>query len=74
MGRRQTTAFFGRYGNARPAEHGGLKTMAERPAIFVTRKLPEAVTARLLQSYRATLNPEDGPITGPACRRRLCAC
>jgi lactate dehydrogenase-like 2-hydroxyacid dehydrogenase len=39
--------------------------MAERPAIFVTRKLPEAVTARLLHSYRATLNPEDGPISGP---------
>lgn len=38
--------------------------MAERPAIFVTRKLPEAVTARLLRDYRATLNPEDGPIGG----------
>ena len=40
--------------------------MAERPAIFVTRKLPDAVTARLLHDYRATLNPEDGPISGPA--------
>ena len=40
--------------------------MAERPAIFVTRKLPDAVTARLLHNYRATLNPEDGPISGPA--------
>ena len=39
--------------------------MAERPAIFVTRKLPEAVTARLLRDYRATLNPEDGPVSGP---------
>jgi lactate dehydrogenase-like 2-hydroxyacid dehydrogenase len=44
----------------------GFKTMAERPAIFVTRKLPDAVTARLLHNYRATLNPEDGPISGPA--------
>ena len=39
--------------------------MAERPAIFVTRKLPEAVTARLLRDYRATLNPDDRPISGP---------
>jgi lactate dehydrogenase-like 2-hydroxyacid dehydrogenase len=39
--------------------------MAERPAIFVTRKLPEAVTARLTRDYRATLNPDDLPIGGP---------
>src|SRR5262245_26942340 len=43
----------------------GLKTMAERPALFVTRKLPDTVTARLLRDYRATLNPDDRPLSGP---------
>jgi lactate dehydrogenase-like 2-hydroxyacid dehydrogenase len=33
--------------------------MTDRPAILVTRKLPDAVTARLSQDYRPTLNPED---------------
>jgi len=33
--------------------------MADRPAILVTRKLPDAVTARLSRDYRPTLNPED---------------
>ncbi len=33
--------------------------MTDRPAIFVTRKLPDAVTARLSRDYRATLNPAD---------------
>jgi lactate dehydrogenase-like 2-hydroxyacid dehydrogenase len=39
--------------------------MADRPAIFVTRKLPDAVTARLTRDYRATLNPDDRPVSGP---------
>src|SRR5262249_30816379 len=43
----------------------GWKTMVERPAIFVTRTLPDAVTARLLRDYRATLNPDDRAIGGP---------
>ena len=30
-----------------------------RPRIFVTRKLPEAVEARLQRDYDARLNPED---------------
>jgi lactate dehydrogenase-like 2-hydroxyacid dehydrogenase len=33
--------------------------MTERPAILVTRKLPDAVAARLLRDYRPTLNPGD---------------
>ena len=33
--------------------------MADRPALFVTRKLPDDVTARLARDYRATLNPDD---------------
>jgi glyoxylate reductase len=33
--------------------------MTDRPAILVTRKLPDAVTARLSRDYRATLNPAD---------------
>jgi len=33
--------------------------MTARPAVFVTRKLPDAVTARLSRSYAARLNPED---------------
>jgi glyoxylate reductase len=33
--------------------------MTVRPAILVTRKLPDAVTARLSRDYRATLNPAD---------------
>jgi len=39
--------------------------MAGRPAIFVTRILPDAVTARLQRDYRATLNPDDRAIGGP---------
>ena len=38
--------------------------MADRSAIFVTRKLPDAVTARLTRDYRATLNPDDRPVSG----------
>ncbi len=33
--------------------------MSERAAILVTRKLPEAVEARLKRDYRVHLNPED---------------
>jgi lactate dehydrogenase-like 2-hydroxyacid dehydrogenase len=33
--------------------------MIDRPAILVTRKLPDAVTARLSRDYRPTLNPDD---------------
>ena len=33
--------------------------MSERAAILVTRKLPEAVEARLKRDYRVLLNPED---------------
>ena len=33
--------------------------MGDRPALFVTRKLPDDVTARLARDYRATLNPDD---------------
>jgi glyoxylate reductase len=33
--------------------------MTNRPAILVTRKLPDAVTARLSRDYRPTLNPSD---------------
>jgi lactate dehydrogenase-like 2-hydroxyacid dehydrogenase len=37
--------------------------MATKPAVLVTRKLPDAVTARLAQSYAAQLNPEDRLMT-----------
>ncbi len=33
--------------------------MTDRPAVLVTRKLPDAVSARLARDYRPTLNPED---------------
>jgi len=33
--------------------------MAGKPTIFVTRKLPEAVEARLTRDYEAILNPDD---------------
>ena len=33
--------------------------MAEKPVVFVTRKLPEAVEARLARDYDAILNPDD---------------
>ncbi|GBD43991.1 Glycerate dehydrogenase [bacterium HR40] len=32
-----------------------------KPVVFVTRKLPEAVEARLLADYRPILNPDDRP-------------
>ncbi|MBX6320921.1 MAG: D-glycerate dehydrogenase [Rhodospirillaceae bacterium] len=35
--------------------------MSQKPAVFVTRKLPEAVTERLTRSYEARLNPDDRP-------------
>lgn len=38
--------------------------MAERPALLATRKLPDAVTARLSRDYRATLNPADRRYSG----------
>src|SRR5690606_18055672 len=37
--------------------------MPTRPTIFVTRRLPDAVTERLLRSYEARLNPEDRILT-----------
>ena len=33
--------------------------MPTRPVVFVTRRLPDAVTERLQKSYEARLNPED---------------
>ena len=33
--------------------------MAGKPVIFVTRKLPEAVEARLTRDYEVILNPDD---------------
>ncbi len=33
--------------------------MPDKPTVFVTRKLPDAVTARLQSSYNARINPED---------------
>lgn len=33
--------------------------MTEKPAVLATRKLPEAVEARLARDYRARLNPDD---------------
>lgn len=33
--------------------------MPARPAVFATRRLPDAVTERLLKSYEARLNPDD---------------
>ena len=33
--------------------------MTTRPAVFVTRRLPEAVEARVARSYRGLFNPED---------------
>ena len=37
--------------------------MPNKPVIFVTRNLPEAVTQRLKASYEARLNPGDGVLT-----------
>ncbi|MBA2936252.1 D-glycerate dehydrogenase [Sphingomonas sp. CGMCC 1.13654] len=34
---------------------------AERPRLFVTRRLPEAVEARLAKRFSVTFNPEDEP-------------
>ncbi|MGF1591755.1 MAG: 2-hydroxyacid dehydrogenase [Kiloniellaceae bacterium] len=33
--------------------------MADKPVVFVTRKLPQAVEARLMRDYEAILNPDD---------------
>jgi lactate dehydrogenase-like 2-hydroxyacid dehydrogenase len=33
--------------------------MSRKPAVFVTRRLPDAVTERLLKGYEAKLNPDD---------------
>ena len=33
--------------------------MSEKPSVLVTRKLPDAVEARLARDYRARFNPED---------------
>jgi lactate dehydrogenase-like 2-hydroxyacid dehydrogenase len=40
-----------------------------RPKVFVTRKLPEAVEARLAEHFEVTLNPDDAPCS----RERLLA-
>jgi len=37
--------------------------MRDRPSLLVTRRLPDAVTARLTRDYRARLNPDDRRIT-----------
>jgi lactate dehydrogenase-like 2-hydroxyacid dehydrogenase len=37
--------------------------MSPTPAVFVTRRLPDAVTERLARSYQARLNPGDHPYT-----------
>jgi lactate dehydrogenase-like 2-hydroxyacid dehydrogenase len=42
---------------------------AERPRVVVARKLPEAVEARLRETFQVTLNPDDAPCT----RERLLA-
>src|SRR5215468_11218584 len=52
------------HGKSRGPRTRRLRTMAQRPAVFVTRKLPEAVTVRLTRDYQATLNPDDRPIDG----------
>lgn len=36
--------------------------MAEAPIVLVTRRMPDAVTDRLLRDYRPRLNPEDKPL------------
>ncbi len=33
-----------------------------RPRVVVTRRLPDAVEARLSDEFEATLNPEDAPL------------
>lgn len=35
-----------------------------KPSLLLTRKLPDAVEARAVRDYRATLNPDDTPLTG----------
>ncbi|WP_448187279.1 2-hydroxyacid dehydrogenase [Azospirillum sp. sgz301742] len=35
-----------------------------KPSLLLTRKLPDAVEARALRDYRATLNPDDTPLSG----------
>ena len=37
--------------------------MSPKPAVFVTRRLPDAVTERLSRTYQARLNPGDHPYT-----------
>lgn len=37
--------------------------MSKKPIVFVTRRLPDAVTERLVRGYEARLNPEDRILT-----------
>ena len=43
--------------------------MAKRPTVLVTRKLPEAVEARLERDYEARLNPDDSALDTDALLR-----
>ena len=45
--------------------------MAERPRVVVTRKLPEAVEARVAALFDAELNPEDEPLPRAALARAM---
>lgn len=43
--------------------------MTARPRLLVTRRLPEAVEARLARDYEATFNPDDRPLGAEALAR-----
>ena len=43
-----------------------------RPRVVVTRKLPEAVEARLRERFDVALNPEDPPFSRDAAGARRC--
>jgi lactate dehydrogenase-like 2-hydroxyacid dehydrogenase len=45
--------------------------MAERPRVVVTRRLPEAVEARVAALFDAELNPEDAPLPRAALARAM---
>ncbi len=40
--------------------------MAKKPLVIVTRKLPDAVEARMRELFDVRLNPDDAPMNGPA--------
>jgi lactate dehydrogenase-like 2-hydroxyacid dehydrogenase len=45
--------------------------MPGKPRVVVTRKLPEAVEARLADAFEAVLNPEDAPLSPDALARAM---